>query len=302
MVLTALRLLRSVSALLAGAGGVDMVDAPRLPRVNDLAVGSAPQGNLAAATAGELYDMFNRFVRDAFGRGETDEARNLRERNFSPRTYNFDHMEKLERAREMGRAAQAVEQMDFPVPHPDDPRYQTQPRPQQGLDETVLNAARNYIQRNEGFRDAAYPDPVRGERTPTIGFGTTRNRMIDEYLEGQGLDPEAVFTIGGGTRITRQQARDMEDLYLQRSLRTLQTRPDTRWFNDLPVEAQVVMLDMTYNLGSHFTFPRMFRALERGDFNAAADEILDTGPNGYASQVGNRAIRNANRMRALAGD
>ena len=87
MVLTALRLLRSVSALLAGAGGVDMVDAPRLPRVNDLAVGSAPQGNLAAATAGELYDMFNRFVRDAFGRGETDEARNLRERTFSPRTY-----------------------------------------------------------------------------------------------------------------------------------------------------------------------------------------------------------------------
>lgn len=277
---------------------------PPPPRVNPLAVGSAPQANLASATAGELYDMFNRFVRDALGTGETDEARALRERNFSPPTYNIDHEMKLhearERSRAMAEAAQAVEEMDFPVPHPDDPRYQAQPRPQEGLDETVLDAARNYIQRNEGFRDAAYPDPIRGERTPTIGFGTTRNRMIDEYLEGQGLDPEAVFTIGGGTRITRQQARDMEDLYMWRSLRVLQTRPDTRWFNNLPVEAQVVMLDMTYNLGSHFSFPNMFRALERGDFDTAADEILNTGPNGYASQVGNRAVRNANIMRSLA--
>ncbi len=287
-------------------GSADMAESfttstvPPPPRVNPLAVGSAPQANLASATAGELYDMFNRLVRDVLGTGETDEARALRERNFSSPTYNIDHEMKLERAREMGRAAQAVEEMDFPVPHPDDPRNQAQPRPQEALDENILNQARNFIQRNEGFRDSAYPDPVRGAARPTIGFGTTRNRMIDEYLEGQGLNPEAVFTIGGGTRITRQQARDMEDLYMRRSLRTLQTRPDTRWFNTLPIEAQVVMLDMTYNLGAHFRFPNMFDALERGDFNAAADEILDTGPDGYAEQVGNRAIRNSNIMRSLA--
>lgn len=270
-----------------------MADAPPPPRVNPLAVGSAPQANLTTATAGELYDMFNRFVRDALGTGETDEARDLRERNFSLPTYNIDHEMRLNEARERSRAEAAASR----TPHPAVRQEPTQPRNARGFDENILNQARNYVQRNEGFRDAAYPDPIRGAARPTIGFGTTRNRLIDEYLQGQGLDPEAVFTIGGGTRITRQQAREMEDLYMRTALRALQTRPDTRWFNTLPPQAQVVMLDMSYNLGSHFRFPRMFDALQRGDYNAAADEILDSR---YAGQVGNRATRNADMMRSLA--
>ena len=271
--------------------------APPPPRVNPLAVGSAPQANLATATAGELFDMFNRLVRDALGTGETDEARALRERNFSPPTYNIDHEMTLQRAREMGQAAQAVEQMDFPVPHPATRQRPTEPVQRATPD--IVRQATEYISGNEGFRSAAYPDPIHGERVPTIGFGTTRNRMIDAYLQQQGLNPEQVFTIGGGVNITRQQAADMRDIYIQHSLNRMMNRADTPWFRDLPPEAQIIMLDMSFNNGANFRFPRMFEALQRGDFNAAADEILDSP---YArEQVPNRARRNANAMRALAG-
>lgn len=260
-----------------------MADTPPPPRVNPLAVGSAPQENLTAATGRELFDMANRFFQHVL-LGRPDTNRDARERNLgTPTTISRELYDAREAAR--NRPAPAARQEP------------TQPRNARGFDENILNQARNYVQRNEGFRDAAYPDPVRGAARPTIGFGTTRNRLIDEYLQGQGLDPEAVFTIGGGTRITRQQAREMEDLYMRTALRALQTRPDTRWFNTLPPQAQVVMLDMSYNLGSHFRFPRMFDALQRGDYNAAADEILDST---YAGQVGNRATRNADMMRSLA--
>ena len=70
-------------------------------------------------------------------------------------------------------------------------------------------------------------------------------------------------------------------------------------FNDLPEEVQQIVANMMFNMGR----PRLskFKGMKRGvdarDWNAAADEMVDSG---WYRQVTNRADRLVNRMRALA--
>ena len=70
-------------------------------------------------------------------------------------------------------------------------------------------------------------------------------------------------------------------------------------FEDLPEEAQQVIANMMFNMGR----PRLskFRGMKRGvdakDWNAAADEMVDSA---WYRQVTNRADRLVARVRALA--
>jgi|TARA_R110002167_G_scaffold72455_2_gene203761 lysozyme len=70
-------------------------------------------------------------------------------------------------------------------------------------------------------------------------------------------------------------------------------------FNDLPEEAQQVISNMMFNMGR----PRLtkFRGMKRGvdsrDWNAAADEMVDSA---WYRQVTNRADRLVTRMRNIA--
>ena len=70
-------------------------------------------------------------------------------------------------------------------------------------------------------------------------------------------------------------------------------------FGDLPEEAQQVIANMMFNMGR----PRLskFKGMKRGvdsrDWNAAADEMVDSG---WYKQVTNRADRLVERIRALA--
>ena len=70
-------------------------------------------------------------------------------------------------------------------------------------------------------------------------------------------------------------------------------------FDDLPSEAQQVIANMMFNMGR----PRLsgFKGMKRGvdsrDWNAAADEMVDSG---WYKQVTNRADRLVARVRALA--
>ena len=69
-------------------------------------------------------------------------------------------------------------------------------------------------------------------------------------------------------------------------------------FDDLPEEAQQVIANMMFNMGR----PRLskFKGMKRGvdarDWNAAADEMVDSG---WYRQVTNRAERLVTRMRAV---
>ena len=70
-------------------------------------------------------------------------------------------------------------------------------------------------------------------------------------------------------------------------------------FDELPEEAQQVIANMMFNMGR----PRLskFKGMKRGvdsrDWNAAADEMVDSA---WYRQVTNRANRLVERMRALA--
>jgi len=69
------------------------------------------------------------------------------------------------------------------------------------------------------------------------------------------------------------------------------------WFEELSDARKAVIVNMMFNLGlrKFKGFKRMIAALERGDYEAAADEMLDSK---WARQVGPRAVRLAQQMRA----
>jgi len=64
-------------------------------------------------------------------------------------------------------------------------------------------------------------------------------------------------------------------------------------FKHLDKDRQGVLFDMAFNLGIHglLKFKKMLNALSEGDYQRAANELLDSK---YAKQVPSRARRNAN--------
>lgn len=68
------------------------------------------------------------------------------------------------------------------------------------------------------------------------------------------------------------------------------------WFSNLSAIRQRVVTDMAFNLGTNgfFKFKKMIRAIENGNYNEAAKQMLDSK---WSRQVGSRAIRLAEMMR-----
>ena len=175
-----------------------------------------------------------------------------------------------------------------------------EPDPQQELIQQLFQ----YIFANEGFSPTVYTIGVYGngqvDNTPTIGYGITQSPAINAYLISQGLDPDAVFDVNRfpPIRITQEQAQDMVEIVLNNNFNTLVTRHD--WFGNIHPSAQLVIMDMAYQMGPGFNFPNMFDALSQDppDYNRAADELLDSR---YArDQTPERAQRNADILRQLA--
>ena len=69
------------------------------------------------------------------------------------------------------------------------------------------------------------------------------------------------------------------------------------WWVNLDVVRAGVFLDMAFNLGVHkfSTWKHTLGYAYNGDYAECGDEIEGSQP--WASQVGNRAVRNANQMR-----
>lgn len=132
------------------------------------------------------------------------------------------------------------------------------------------------LQAEEGFSATAYRDSL---GWLTIGYG----RLIDERRPGGGVSEE-------------------EGLYLLRNdiTRTVtELRRAVPFFAGLdgPRCAVVIELGFQLGLGGLLGFRRMLAALERGDNEAAADELLDSR---YAEQVPARAARYAERLRTVS--
>ena len=70
-------------------------------------------------------------------------------------------------------------------------------------------------------------------------------------------------------------------------------------FDNLPEEAQQVIVNMTFNMGRPrlSKFKKFIAGVEAGDWEKAAVEMMDSR---WATQVGSRAERLRDRIRALA--
>lgn len=114
-------------------------------------------------------------------------------------------------------------------------------------------------------------------------------------------DSEGYWTIGVGHLVDKRVGGRLPEHIIEALLEhdIEQAVAEARvfwWFEGLSDARKAVVVNMLFNLGlSKFRgFKRTIAAIERGDFEEAAREMLDSR---WAVQVGQRAVRLAQQMR-----
>jgi lysozyme len=145
-----------------------------------------------------------------------------------------------------------------------------------------IDQLREELKIDEGVKYEIYLDHM---DLPTFGIG----HLV--------LDSDAEFGEPVGTPISEDRVNECFDQDVEVVLGECRILyPD---FDDLPEEAQLIIANMMFNMGR----PRLskFKGMKRGvdtrDWNAAADEMVDSA---WYRQVTNRADRLVERMRSLA--
>lgn len=136
----------------------------------------------------------------------------------------------------------------------------------------MIEQLRKQLMRQEGFRSYAYQD---SEGYWTIGYG----RLIDQRLGGGITEQEAMILLDGDISRARQEA--------------FTAWP---WLITLDATRQDVVTNMVFNIGIPRLsgFKKMLAALQAGDYNEAANQMLDSK---WAQQVGLRASELSQQMR-----
>lgn len=131
------------------------------------------------------------------------------------------------------------------------------------------------------------------------------HHLLDQLIVHEGLrlkpyrDTAGKLTIGIGRNLEDRGITEAEARYLCLNdigvVEVDLTRNFPRWLH-LSERRQMALADMCFNLGwpRLSQFKRMFAAIEAGDFDAAAAEMLDSL---WAKQVGRRAETLARMMR-----
>lgn len=142
---------------------------------------------------------------------------------------------------------------------------------------------------------------VRHEGLELTPYRCTEGALTIGY--GHNLDANPIPDIHAGTRITKERARRI----LVEDCRKLADKLDRvfSWWRRLNEPRQAVILNMAFNMGvgtysaeKHkgtglSGFPRMLEALREGDYERAADEMLDSK---WRRDVKNRACELAAQM------
>ena len=145
-----------------------------------------------------------------------------------------------------------------------------------------IDQLREELKIDEGVKYEIYLDHL---GLPTFGIG---HLVVDR-------DPE--FEEPVGTPVSESRVNECFDQDV--AIMLGECRKLYEDFDDLPEEAQLIIANMMFNMGR----PRLskFKGMKRGvdarDWNAAADEMVDSR---WYRQVTNRADRLVQRMRALA--
>lgn len=152
----------------------------------------------------------------------------------------------------------------------------------EGYKDTVLaSKAGKSTAKYEEFRSTAYHD-TEGKLTIGYGFNLDSGRFKQE-------DVDRWLREG----ITKEEADQVLKQELERTRAQLEKY---EWFQKMDKVRQDAIVDMTYNMGIGWLdkFKNARAALEKGDFDTASAEILNSN---YAHQVGQRAVDNANRIK-----
>lgn len=130
----------------------------------------------------------------------------------------------------------------------------------------MIDGLKNNIKQAEGFRSAAYVDPL---GYWTIGYG----RMIDKRLNGG---------------ITEQEADLLLENDINRVLR--ECRDHFSWFKNMSENRKAAIAEMCFQLGLSrlLGFTNMLKCMGNGDYKQAAQEALASK---WAGQVPLRAHR-----------
>ena len=110
--------------------------------------------------------------------------------------------------------------------------------------------------------------------------------------------PTGHLTIGYGHNLENGITPEMADFILKRDLETAEraVKDAFPWWWKLDDARQFVLVDMAFNMGQAGLkgFKKMLAAIESGDFDKAAEEMLDSK---YGRQVVHRARLNAEIMK-----
>jgi lysozyme len=110
-------------------------------------------------------------------------------------------------------------------------------------------------------------------------------------------DVNGKLTIGWGRNLTdRGISSEEAELMFENDIKRCRSRLLCwQWFRNLDAFRQGIVIEMAYNLGVSgvHTFERMIEALQAGDYERAAQEMLDSR---WAQQVGHRAVVLAEEM------
>ena len=144
-----------------------------------------------------------------------------------------------------------------------------------------LYKLREELERDEGVKYEVYLDHL---GYPTFGIG----HLITDN------DPESGASVG--TEVSDDRVQEAFETDVQTVLSDCERLYEE--FGSLPEEAQLIIANMMFNMG----YPRLskFKGMKRGvdarDWNAAADEMVDSR---WYDQVTNRAERLVERMRSV---
>ena len=144
-----------------------------------------------------------------------------------------------------------------------------------------INKLREELERDEGRVDAIYLDHL---GYPTFGIGHLITSSDPEHDNPVGTFISDLRVVEAFEDDVQSVLSDCEKLYVQ--------------FEHLPEEVQLIIANMMFNMGRTrlSKFKGMKRGVDNRDWNAAADEMVDSA---WYRQVTNRAERLVKRMRAV---
>lgn len=148
------------------------------------------------------------------------------------------------------------------------------------------------IEQHEGRKYKVYDDS-KGIKTVGIGYNLEKSTAKKD-LAKVGANWNEVMR---GKALTDKQINDLFRMSLDQALKDAKSYyPE---FDKLPEAAKGVLVDMSFNLGLTKLngFKDLKSALGRGNYNAAADAMIDSA---WYKQVKTRGVRLVNIMRGLA--